>query len=97
MLKFERNGLVTASGFQVEYRMKGGNFTILATRYGVTFTESPLLTDQTHLQSFARVLSDAWVDHRKLKHGDKPDEVAHSEREMEPPSQDSPTPNDGSS
>lgn len=50
----------TIVGFSTE------NFTLKASRAGVELDGSFFIEDQSQLQAFAKTMSDAWTEHKKL-------------------------------
>lgn len=50
----------------VAYTTEDSAFAIKASKAGVSFQGELTIEDQSELQQFAKLLSDAWTDHRKL-------------------------------
>lgn len=50
----------------VAYTTEDSAFTIKASRAGVSFQGELMIEDMGGLQQFAKLMSDAWTDHRKL-------------------------------
>jgi len=69
MLRFRRVKKSALTGETVvRYSVPSVNFMITASKAGLAFTGEGevMLTDQKDLQEFAKVMSEAWADHRKL-------------------------------
>lgn len=66
-MKFERKKFDNLSGgTSVTYT--DGEFELLATREGVLIKgHSPVISNMDELQELAKVLSDAWAEHLRLK------------------------------
>lgn len=72
---FEKNILLTSDGPNVEYSHKFGNgrrWSITASKFGVSMSESALVSDKTSLDYFARALADAFRDYMSLVRTGKP-------------------------
>jgi len=70
-MKFERTKFTGIDGApKVRYTLVGGTpgeeFYLEASRQGVMQKNELLLTDHSHLQAYAKALSDAWSDHKKM-------------------------------
>ncbi len=75
---------ITASGTEVQRsHVYGGGreFRITASKYGVSFSESPVISEGADLQRMARAIGDAFKDYRSLRRTGKP----HEEPELADP------------
>ncbi len=68
---------ISASGPEVQRsHVYGGGreFRITASKYGVSFSESPVISENSDLQRLARAIGDAFKDYRSLRRTGKPHE-----------------------
>jgi hypothetical protein len=65
-MTFTRQVLPDLATGLTQVKFDGGTCALVASRRGVSVTGELTITDISDLREFARVMTDAWKEHRKL-------------------------------